>query len=380
MHEPSAHTGDSETQRSTTAKRRLPTALLLGIVSMTLLLGFTLGLLLAGSSGLSRFNSPALYDEEQVTTLFERASPAVVEISVNSAVANLLGQSDGAGSGFLVDSEGHIVTNLHVVEGADEISVNLSNGKTLQAVVLGTSPADDLAVVKVDAAEVVGIAPLPLADSDDVRPGQMAIAIGSPYRNFNSVGVGVVSGTGRGPTSVLRRPIPHMIQTDVPLNPGNSGGPLLNSKGDVIGVTSSVRIGAISGVEEYRIGFAVPSNTLKSLMPQLVTVQQVRRPWLGISGAPLTEDLIRVVGIDEGIFITRVFGGSPAENAGLTPFLGLANRGDIITAIDGTPVGSVEDMVSYFNTLQPGDHVTLSVVRDALDLAIDVTLAQWPER
>ena len=358
----------------------MPSALLLGIVLTTLLIGFTLGLLLAGSSGLSRFNSPALYDEDLVTTLFEQASPAVVEISVSSAIANLLGQSDGAGSGFLVDNEGHIVTNHHVVEGADGISVKLSNGKTLQAVVLGTSPADDLAVVKVDAEEVAGLAPLPLADSDDVRPGQMAIAIGSPYRNLNSVGVGVVSGTGRGPTSVLRRPIPDMIQTDVPLNPGNSGGPLLNSNGDVIGVTSAVRIGETGEVEEFRIGFAVPSNTLKSLMPQLVMPQQVRRPWLGISGAPLTEDLIRAVGIDEGIFITRVFGGSPAERAGLTPFLGRANRGDIITAIDGTSVGSVEDMVSYFNTLQPGDHVTLSVVRDTRDLDIDVTLAQWPER
>ena len=282
--------------------------------------------------------------------------------------------------GSTLDREGHIVTNHHVLEGADEISVKLSNGKTIQATRLGTSPADDLAVIQVDSSEVADIEPLALADSTEVKPGQLAIAIGSPFRNFNSVTVGVVSGTGRGPTSVLRRPIPDMIQTDAPLNPGNSGGPLLNSKGEVIGINSAVRTGSFQGIDEFRIGFAVPSNTVKNLMPDLISAPQVvKRPWLGISGAPLTGDLISSLGIDEGIFITRVFRGSPAEHAGLVPFLSVRGGGDVITAIDGTPVGSVEDMVSYFNSLRPGDDVTLSVYRDSRDVEIRITLAEWPD-
>ena len=166
------------------------------------------------------------------------------------------------------------------MDGAERLTVTLSDGRTLPATRLGSSPADDLAVLQVDAAEVSNVDPLSLSDSSEVRPGQLALAVGSPFQNFNSVTAGVVSGTGRGPTSVLRRPIPDMIQTDAPLNPGNSGGPLLNSDGEVIGVNSSIRTGS-SGIEEFRIGFAVPSNTLKDLLPQLLRSELVRRPWLG---------------------------------------------------------------------------------------------------
>lgn len=380
MYESYDYSEEFQTRRATPRKYGVSKTFAFGVISLALLLGFTLGLLSVGSLSGSPFKSTSLYDEELVTSLFEDVSPAIVEISVTSGAGGLLGQRVGTGSGFLIDREGHIITNYHVIEGADEISIKLSNGKTLPATRLGTSPADDLAVIQVDASEVADIEPLAFADSTEVKPGQLAIAIGSPFRNFNSVTVGVVSGTGRGPTSVLRRPIPDMIQTDAPLNPGNSGGPLLNSKGEVIGINSAVRTGSFQGIDEFRIGFAVPSNTVKNLMPDLISAAHVvKRPWLGISGAPLTRDLISSLGIEEGIFITRVFRGSPAEHAGLVPFLSVRGGGDVITAIDGTPVGSVEDMVSYFNTLRPGDDVTLSVFRNTGDVEIKITLAEWPD-
>ena len=343
-----------------------------------MLLGFALGLYAAGAYGLARLGPGSLYDQELVTEIFERASPAVVEVVIYDG-AGPLNFVDGAGSGFLVDSAGHVVTNQHVVDGAGEVTVVLHDGTRLPATRQGHSAADDLAVVKVDAGAVAGIAPLPLADSDDVRPGQLAIAIGSPYRNLNSVGVGIVSGSGRGPASVLNRPMPDMIQTDAPLNPGNSGGPLLNAEGEVIGVNSAVRIGSGGVVDEFRIGYAVPSNTIRALLPDLVVAQEVRRPWLGISGVPLTEEVMNAAGIDEGIFVTRVFGGSPAERAGLTPYLASSGVGDIITAVDGTAMRSVEDMVSYFNTLRPGARVTLTLQRGERGVDVDVVLAAWPE-
>jgi S1-C subfamily serine protease len=207
----------------------------------------------------------------------------------------------------------------------------------------------------------------------------MAIAIGSPFRNFNSVTIGVVSGTGRGPTSTIQRPIPDMIQTDAALNPGNSGGPLLNARGEVIGVTSAVRTGNFQGIGDYRIGFAVPSNTVQHLMPELLAGSEVRRPWLGVSGVAITPELAESIGVAQGIVVLRVLRDSPAEAVGLTEARSLQEPGDIIVSVDGVAVSSVEEMVSYFNTLRPGDVIALGVIRDGLPSEISVTLDPWPE-
>ena len=351
------------------------------MVAIGVLLGFSLALIAVEFLGNTSLTSSQLYDEGLVTSLFERVSPAVVEVNVGRGIGGLASSGTGTGSGFLVDDEGHIITNHHVVAGATEVTVTLFDGRTLEARKLGSSPADDLALLQVDPAEVEGIAPLDLADSDKARPGQMAIAVGTPFRQFNSISVGVVSGTGRGPSSVLRRPIPDMIQTDAALNPGNSGGPLLDSRGEVLGVTSSVRTEQSRSIEEYRIGFAVPSNTVKDLMPELLKSQVVRRPWLGISGGPVTSRLTEELGIPEGVYVTGVFPDSPAEQAGLVPFRSLRGgaRGDVITTVDGEPVSSVEDMVTYFNTLKPGQDVTLSVFREDKTVELQVTLAEWPD-
>ena len=366
-------------QRQVTRYRGASRTLVLGVAAIALLVGFTLGILSTSSIGDGIGGSRALYDEDLVTSLFENASPAVVEVSVTQGAGIL--QRTGSGSGFLIDDRGHIVTNNHVVRGADAITVRLSDGRSIDATRLGSSPADDLALLQVDPSEVSGIRPLTLADSSKLKPGEMAVAIGSPFQNFNSVTVGVVSGTGRGPSSILRRPIPDMIQTDAPLNPGNSGGPLLNSRGEVIGVNSSVRTGAVRGLEDFRIGFAVPSNTVKSLMPQLLESKVVRRPWLGISGGSVSSDLQSPRGLPPGIYVTGVFANSPAQRVGLIPFRSLrgTSTGDVITAVDGVPVGSVEDMVSYFNARKPGDDVTLSVFRNSETIELRVTLAEWPD-
>ena len=345
-----------------------------GLLALGVLLGFSIGLLVAGR-GLT--GPPILFDQDLVTELYDRASPAVVELDVSMG----FGIDSGTGSGFLVDREGHIVTSNHVVDAARTVRVKLHDGRTLEATKLGNSPADDLALLQVDPAEVSGIDPLPLADSLEVVPGQMAVAIGSPFRNFNSVTVGVVSGRERSPVSEIARPIPDMIQTDAPLNSGNSGGPLLNSSGEVIGVNSSVKTSPFQSAEEYRIGFAVPSNTLQDLLPQLVVAEEVRRPWLGISSRPLSADLMEDLGIPAGIAIASVFNNSPAQSIGLEPFSTLRGdvRGDVITAVDGRPVSSVDEMVSYFNTLMPGHTITLTVYRDEGTIDLDATLAPWPD-
>jgi S1-C subfamily serine protease len=349
-----------------------------GLLALGVLLGFSIGLLVVGS-GFTGFTGPSvLFDQDLVTELFDRASPAVVELDVSLGFG--IG-SGGTGSGFFVDREGRIVTSNHVVDSARTVRVRLHDGRTLEATKLGNSPADDLALLQVDPAEVSGIDPLPLADSLEVVPGQMAVAIGSPFRNFNSVTVGVVSGRGRAPVSAIDRPIPDMIQTDAPLNSGNSGGPLLNSSGEVIGVNSSIRTSPFQGMDEFRIGFAVPSNTLEDLLPQLIVAEEVRRPWLGISSRPISADLMEDLGIPSGIAIASVFNDSPAQSIGLEPFRTVRGdiQGDVITAVDGNPVSSVDQMVSYFNTLLPGHTITLTVYRDESTIDLDATLAPWPD-
>ena len=372
---------DFPIQEPASTSRRNSTSWAIRLLVLGLALGFLVGLLVAGPLDWRGGGSTNLFDEGVVTRLFEKTSPAVVEINVSQSSGRLALPVADTGSGFLIDDQGHIVTNHHVVEGAGDITVRLHDGRTLEARILGTSPADDLALLRVDAEQVAGIDPLPLADSDKVMPGQMAIAIGSPFRQFNSLTVGVVSGTGRGPASILRRPIPDMIQTDAPLNPGNSGGPLLNRHGEVIGVNSSVRTGAGQGREEYRLGFAVPSNTLSDLLPQLLESRQVRRPWLGISGGSVSQELASAVGLPQGVYITGIFRGSPAAEVGLVPFstVGDSARGDVITAVDGRTVDSIEAMVSYFNQVEPGDRVTLSVFRNGGNIEIEVALVEWPD-
>ena len=334
--------------------------------------------------------TPPLYDEQMVVSLYEKANPAVVRVETVINTPNRFGflfPQSGQGSGFLVDTEGHILTNYHVVHDASTVQVVLPNGETLDAKVAGRSPADDVALLKVDAEDVAGIEPLPLADSSAIEAGQMAIAVGSPFGLDNSVTVGVVSGVERSRPGVLRRPITGMIQTDASLNPGNSGGPLLNSLGEVIGINTSIEANsAFSNIDPRGIGFAVPINTAIDLMARFPDNEIVKRPWLGISGTALSPTLAEILGIDatEGVYIMTIFPGSPAEEAGLIAggidsIQGHGAGGDIIKAIDGVEVTTIHQMVDYFNSLDPGDPVTLTMERDGETVEVAVTLGEWPD-
>lgn len=281
--------------------------------------------------------------------------------------------TEGQGSGFIVDKEGHILTNNHVVEDATDVQVVFANGNTEQATILGTDSKDDLALIKVDAAAVADVVPLTLADSTNVQPGQLAIAIGSPYGLTNSITTGIVSGLNR---SVEGSALTGMIQTDATIQPGNSGGPLLNSNGEVIGINT-----AIEG-EGTGIGFAVPSSVAKAVLDELIAGEKIVKPWLGISGMDLSDSSAEEIGltVNQGVYVVEVVSGSPANKAGLigagTGREGTPNSdGDIITAIDGQTVAKVADLQSYLKTKRVGDEVTLTIVRDGATVSINVTLA-----
>ena len=371
---------------------RLVGVLALLVLALGMLLGYALGWVSFGLPWGSPDQRATLYDEQQVVEVFDRASPAVVEITVARSTGNLpLFQTSG--SGFLVDDDGHIVTNHHVVAGSDRITVEFHDGRELDATPLGSSPADDLAVLRVDPDQVRDIDPLDLADSDELRPGQLAIAIGSPFRKQNSISVGVVSGVGRSETrprdrgqesgSILQRPVADLVQTTAALNPGSSGGPLLDRNGEVIGVNSAVRIE--SGVQ-VGIGFAVPSNTVAELLPEMKAGDQVRRPWLGIRGSELNNTSAAEMGlsVESGVYITEVMPDSPAAEAKLRgdsrpSFTRPAGDGDVILALDEEAVSSVTDIVSLLNTRRPGDRIALTVLRDNVPIRVTVILDDWPD-
>lgn len=351
------------------------------------------------SALLARFDQngeqlPFLYDGKIVKTVFETASPAVVEVQTAVQFGRRIGS--GSGSGFFVDDEGHIITSDHVVQGAREITVRLSDGRELTAVKLGHSQHDDLAVLRVDPDAVSDILPLTFADSDDVSIGEMAIAIGSPFENRNSLSVGVVSGLERSESRIQRsdsflggsrRTITDLVQTDAALNPGNSGGPLLNARGEVIGVNSSVRVQ--SGVQ-IGLGFAVASNTVMQILDELKSPGEFTRPWMGLNGYDV-EDLpggTDRLATDSGVYVVKACEGGPAEIAGVRDdYLavimargrGISGRGDIITGVDGNPVKDLSDLLSYVNDMKVGDRITFDIVRNGDPLQIDITLANWQD-
>ena len=325
--------------------------------------------------------APTLYSQDTTTSIYNNASPAVVEINVTQTVNTVFGNSTQAalGSGFLIDNLGDILTNNHVVDGTATVQVTLANGNTIDGKVLGTDPVDDLAIVRVDPAAVAGIKPLTFGDSSLVVPGQMAIAIGNPLGFTNSITIGVISGLNRSiPNSNMRG----MLQTDAAINPGNSGGPLLDDNGNVIGINTAAEIGA-TGADG--MGFAIPSNLAVKIMPDLIAGKTVSRPWLGISGTALTQATASQLGlsVNKGVYIVSVIANSPAEKAGIKA--GGSNTdgtlvagGDVITAVDGKAVTSVDDLSAYISTKLVGDKVSLTILRNGQSITVQVTLDAWP--
>jgi 2-alkenal reductase len=329
----------------------------------------------------------ALDQEQQLLVeLYRRVNPAVVSIEVAGKHPPVEGapESDKAipfaqGSGFVFDDQGYIVTNNHVVEGADEYQIQFSDGSTTMAELVGRDPDSDLAVLKVGELPP-GVAPLPLADSRRVAVGQTAIAIGNPFGLQNTLTVGVISAIGRSlvgrQSEQGRFSIPNVIQTDAAINPGNSGGPLLNIHGEVIGVNTAIR--SESGTFEG-IGYAVPANALARVVPALIRDGGYRHPWMGIGMESIDALTARQLKLpaSSGILVTRVQANSPAERAGLR---GDEREGDIITAVNGQPVRTSDDLIGYLELeTAVGDVIKLTVLRGGAEREVELKLGPRPE-
>jgi Do/DeqQ family serine protease len=272
-------------------------------------------------------------------------------------------KSEGMGSGFIISSDGYILTNNHVVQNASKIMVKMKDERIFPAKLIGKDKYSDLAVIKID---VKGLKPLVLGDSSTIRPGQWAIAIGSPQGLDHTVTLGIVS--------ALSRQIPELsnvsfIQTDAAINPGNSGGPLLNIKGEVVGINA-----AILGTAQ-NIGFAIPVNTAKTIVEQLKSGQAIGHPWLGIAMTPVTKEVASALGISpltKGILIGKVMPDSPAEKAELV-------AGDIIQKIDGKKFVDPKALQDYIKTKKIGETLTLQILRDGEFFAKKVKVGNWQE-
>jgi S1-C subfamily serine protease len=300
----------------------------------------------------------------------------------------------GSGSGFVIEQEGRIVTNNHVIDGADEIDVTFWDGTVATAKVIGADPYSDLALIQVTL-DPGKLSPLTLGDSDQVKVGQRVIAIGNPFGLVGTMTVGIVSGKGRtlpadSPTGVNTFSNPDIIQTDAAINPGNSGGPLLNSLGEVIGVNSAIRTDGTNRANSG-VGFAVPVNTVKRVVQQLQDKGRVSYPYLGVSVDShfTTGELAAALKlpVTKGVLIAAVIDGGPAERAGLrggdqqVTVRGIPVRsgGDIITAIDGDPINSFDEMIAYLAAKkQVGQTVAVTIMRGSEALQVPLTLVERP--
>ena len=333
-------------------------------------------------------------EEILLTNLYERVNPSVVNIDVVGGSLSDFAEF-GTGSGFVLDSDGHIVTNNHVVEDAQRIYITFANGQVAEAELVGRDPASDLAVIQVDV-DAVLLRPVELGDSNQVRVGQRVVAIGNPFGLVGTMTVGIVSGLGRtlpadASTSDGRSfSNPDIIQTDAAINPGNSGGPLLDSHGRVIGVNSAIRtadgVRANSGV-----GFAVPVNTVRRIVPQLIENGRVAYPYLGISSDQRFTMAELAAALDlptaRGVLISEVEPGEPADRAGLrggdreasVRGLPILAGGDIIIAIDDTPIDSFDQLISYLIVkTEVGQVVKVTFVRGDETLEADLTIGERP--
>jgi len=337
---------------------------------------------------------PANALEGQVVAVYESAAPAVVNISTVVIAYDFfmrpVPQEGGTGSGFLYDAEGHIVTNYHVVENAEELSVTLADGEVYPAEIVGVDPSNDLAVVRIDVENLPQ--PVALGDSDGLRVGEFVVAIGNPFGLERTLTVGVISSLGRVIESPDGRFIGEAIQTDAAINPGNSGGPLLDLEGRVIGVNSQIISPSRASAG---IGFAVPVNTVKRVVPQLIAQGRYAHPWLGVQPLGLTPERAQAfreagmdVPVDEGLLMIEVIPGGPADRAGIRGgdrIVQLGNvqlplGGDIVTAINGQAVDDLQELTVYLETrTQVGDTVEVTIFRGGVEQSIAVTLAERPQ-
>ena len=321
--------------------------------------------------------------DQSLTPIFEKVDQSVVYIASSSQT-----EPGSQGSGFVYSKKGHIVTNAHVIEDAENVEVSFTDGTTKNAEVLGTDPYSDLAVLKVDKSN---LQPLRLGNISDVKVGQEVAAIGNPFGLRGSMTSGIISQKGRSlPVQQVGLEgfrIRDVLQTDASINPGNSGGPLLNTEGEVIGVNTAIetQTGTFSG-----IGFAVPSSTVKRVAPEIIEDGEAEHPWIGVSGVDVNPGLAEEMNLNSttGFLVMNVSSDSPAEEAGLQA----GNRtveidevpynvgGDVIKEINGEKMRDIEDILNYLaQDADVGETVTLTVIRDGREVEVPLTLSSRPE-
>ncbi len=338
-------------------------------------------------------------DALTVAELYRRAAPGVVQITSTSVVqapsdpffGDLFPQapqtSQSLGSGFVIDKAGHVVTNYHVVEGARTVQVSFSNNDRMKARVVGSDPSTDLAVLQVDA-KSRALQPLPLGNSDLVRVGDPVVAIGNPFGYTRTATYGIVSAVQREIQAPNAYAIDHVIQTDAALNQGNSGGPLLNGDGQVIGVNSQIATGGTGAQGNVGIGFAIPVNTVKQVAAQLIRSGRVEHAYLGIRLGAFDERLARVFNLPvrRGLLVESVESGSAAAKAGLrggsTPVVVAGESyvlgGDVIVAADGRPVASENALRDVLASKRPGDTLRLEIYRGTKHMTLTPKLGRQP--
>jgi putative serine protease PepD len=326
-------------------------------------------------------------DEEINIRVYRAASPAVVNITTIAVAFDFFLNpmpKEGTGSGAIIDRSGHILTNYHVIDGARRLEVTLADGSKWPARPVGADPGNDLAVIKIDApSEKLTV--VPLGDSSKLVVGQKVLVIGNPFGLNQTLTVGIVSSLGRSIRADNGRLISGIIQTDAAINPGNSGGPVLNSNGEVIGLSTAIF--SPSGVS-VGVGFAVPINTAKRIIPELITRGYVARPYLGIAGHEIVPALVQALRlpVNEGIMVVEVTPGSPAQRAGIRGgdrVVQVGNMivrvgGDIITEVDRVKVRNFEELSDFIDAKQPGDTVALTYTRQGKSTVVDVRLRERP--
>jgi 2-alkenal reductase len=336
--------------------------------------------------------SESVTQQEALSSLYQSVLPGIVAIQVNTA------QGGSLGTGIVFDDQGHVVTNQHVVDGEQGIEVDFSSGFKAPAKLIGVDSDSDLAVIKVDA-PASEIHPLPLGDSKLLKVGQSVVAIGNPFGLNGSMTLGIISALGRTQDSNRQVAgggnfsVADMIQTDAAINPGNSGGPLFNLKGEIVGINRSIRTDSSTASGEpvnSGIGFAIPINLIKRVVPALISNGKYEYPYMGISA--LQSELMSLKVINElglksmtGVYVTGVTSGGPAEKAGLvggstpTSLTGLDAGGDLIVAVDGNPVKIYDDLIGYLvDNKSPGDQIVLTVLRGDKKVDLTLTLTKRP--
>ena len=316
--------------------------------------------------------------------IFERAETGVVRVNIQRSEEVV--STNGVGSGFVFDKNGHVITNAHVVENSDKVVVTFLDGRSYNAEVIGIDPATDISVIRVDADSSL-LKPLLIGDSSNLKVGMQVAAIGNPFGLSGSMTSGIVSALGRLLPQESGFSIPDVIQTDAAINPGNSGGPLLNSRGEVVGINTAIQ----SATGEFTgVGFAIPSNTIAKIVPKLISDGTYHHPWVGIAGRDINPDLAKILHLTDarGFLIVNVVEGSPADKAGLKGSsetkeidgIEYLIGGDVVLSVDGNVVRKIDDILIHLQRYKSvGDEMVLEILRDGRVTNIVVKLDERPD-